>query len=93
MVTLAELRKQVRVEDGETYFNDDLLQCLEAAIDHLASIDVDMEAEPLPPAVKQATLMLAAHFFAHKEATAEEGIRFTPIGVDRLIAPYREVNL
>lgn len=93
MVTLEQLKLQVRVMPEETHSDGELQISLDAAINHLASIDVDMAGDPLPPAITQAVLMLAAHFFGNKEATTAEQIRSTPLGVDRLIAPYREISL
>ena len=93
MVTLEEAKRQVRVTPESTEFDLDLQQCLDAAADHLASIDVDMTVDPLPPALRHAVLMLVGHFFENREATNAEQIRFTPLGVDRLIAPYRGVSL
>ena len=91
MVTLAEAKKHLRVDFDE---DDDAIQkTIEAAVDHLSSIDVDMDADPLPPALHHAVLLLVGHFYLNREATNEEQLRFTPIGVDRLIAPYREMSL
>lgn len=74
-------------------FNDDdalIGRLISAASDHLKSQGVDMNASPLPPAVEQAVLMLVAHFFEHREAMSNFQHYVLDIGVDRLIAPYRE---
>lgn len=43
-----------------------------------------------PPApLVQAVKLLAAHFYEHRLAVAELGMQALPIGVDRLIQPYR----
>ena len=91
MVTLEEAKAHLRVD-----FDDDnsaIEKMLESAVDHLSSIDVDMTADPLPPALNQAVLLLVGHFYMNREATTAEQIRFTPLGVDRLIAPYRGISL
>lgn len=92
MVTLEEAKQHLRVE-GVSDFDARLLLMIDAATDHLQSIDVNMLVTPLPPALHHAVLMLVAHFFEHPEATNDEQLRFTPIGVDRLIAPYKGVSL
>jgi len=92
MVTLEEAKAQLRILEAPDW-DDMLVKMIEAAVDHLRSIDVDMSADPLPPALHHAVLMLVAHFFENAEATSAEQLRFTPIGVDRLIAPYKGVSL
>jgi uncharacterized phage protein (predicted DNA packaging) len=93
VVTLAEAKDHCRVAQ-ETDDQDDMLNgYVAAAQDHLSSIGVDMTAEPLPPALKHAVLMMVAHFYLNAEAVTTERVWFTPIGVDRLIAPYRSVSL
>lgn len=93
MVTLEEAKNHCRIELETADFDGELQIALDAAVDHLKSLNVDMDAVPFPPALKQAVLMLVAHFFENKEAATPEKIWFTPIGVDRLIAPYRRVSL
>lgn len=90
MVALEEAKDHLRVD-----FNTDdwsIQSMIDAAVDHLNSIDVDMAADPLPPALRHAVLLLVGHFYENREATAEQ-LRFTPIGVDRLVAPYKGVSL
>lgn len=91
MVTLEEAKLHVRVIEDD--FDSELLAHIEAAKSHLESIDVDLSADPLPPALHHAILLLVGHFFANREATSAEQLRFTPIGVDRLIAPFKGVSL
>ncbi|MDN5928712.1 MAG: head-tail connector protein [Hyphomicrobiales bacterium] len=87
MATLADAKAFCRVDHDD----DDatLTAMLAAASDHLESIDVDTSSSPVPPAVEHAILMLTAFFYDHREDTdaKPEGV------VDRLISPYREVNL
>tara|TARA_R110000751_G_scaffold180038_1_gene286419 strand:+ start:29214 stop:29492 length:279 start_codon:yes stop_codon:yes gene_type:complete len=90
-ISLADAKLHCHVD-----FNDDDLMLtgyIAAAGDHLGSIGVDMTADPLPDAVRQAQLMLIAHFYGNREATSVDPVKMTEIGVDRLIAPYREINL
>ncbi|MEP4260261.1 MAG: head-tail connector protein [Rhizobiaceae bacterium] len=91
MVELAEAKRHLRV----TFTDDDeLIQAkIDAAVDHLSSVDVDMTVDPLPPALHHAVLLLVGHFYVNTAATTDEQLRFTPIGVDRLIAPYRGMSL
>jgi len=93
MVTLAEAKVHCRLDDDDQGQDDLLVGYISAARDHLSSIDVDTEIEPLPPAIHHAILMLVAHFYQNAEATSEELLQSTPFGVDRLIAPYRSVTL
>lgn len=91
MVTLEEAKAHCRLIEDD--FDGELQIAIAASVDHLASIGVDMASDPLPPALKQATLMLVAHFFENKEAVSDASLRMVPLGVDRLIAPYRSVSL
>ncbi len=87
MITLATAKQFCRVDHDD----DDAVvtAALAAATDHLKSIGVDAETAPVPPAVEQATLMLTAFFYDHRDDTEA-----TPAGmIDRLCAPYREVHL
>ncbi len=94
MVTLAEAKTHVRIFPEQTHFDSEIELAIAAAKDHLSSIDVDMDVEPLPPALHHATLMLVAHFFMNKEAVVVDGsASVVPLGVSRLIAPYRKVSL
>ena len=94
MVTLEEAKAHCRIMPEEIAFDGELQIALDASVDHLRSIDVDMDAVPLPPALKQAVLLLVAHFFANKEAVSyDRPMHVTPLGVARLVAPYRGVSL
>ncbi|HEU4986868.1 MAG TPA: head-tail connector protein [Rhizobiaceae bacterium] len=46
-------------------------------------------ATDVPASIRQAVLMLAAHWYTNREAVAEQGMASIPMGVDALIAPYR----
>ncbi|TNB48989.1 phage gp6-like head-tail connector protein [Martelella lutilitoris] len=88
MVTLAAAKTHLSVD-----FDDDeaaIERFIAAASAHLASIGVDMNADPLPEPLSMAVLMLVGHFYMNREATADAHLIETPLAVDRLIAPYRE---
>lgn len=89
MVTLADAKQHLRVDgDDEDATIDGMI---EAAVDHLASIGCDMQADPMPAALTQAALMLVAHFYDTRGLEAD-GVRLSPVFM-RLVAPYREVAL
>jgi len=91
MITLEVAKAHLRVD-----FDDDdgiIEKMIAAASDHLASIGVDRDATPLPPAVEHAVLLLVGHFFANREAASNPAPVAIAIGVDRLIAPYQQVCL
>ncbi len=91
MADLAAAKAHCRVEHSA----DDavITAMLAAASDHLASVGVDMGADPVPPAVEHAVLMLVAHFYENREAVKDAATVAVALGVDRLIQPYREVCL
>lgn len=91
MVSLAEAKAHLRVVDTD---EDGLIQGLiDAATDHLQSIDVDVSAVPLPPALHHAILLLVGHFFENREAVSDQPVHVLPLGVARLIAPYRSLGI
>lgn len=90
MVTLDEAKSYCRI-NGE---RDDaeVVQAIAAAGDHLKSIGVDIDADPLPPAVRMAWLLLCSHFFDNRSATGKDVFPIA-FGVDRLITPYRSFGV
>ncbi len=87
MVDLAAAKSHCRVDHDDE--DAAITKMIAAASDHLASIGVDMDADPMPPAVEHAVLMLTAYFYDHRDDADVK-----PQGVvDRLIQPYREVCL
>lgn len=91
MVTLAETKAHLRIISND---QDAMIQKqIDSAADHLTSIDVDMSGIPLPPALHHAVLMLVAHFYENAEAVSDTQTYVTPLGVTRLIAPYRRISL
>ena len=89
MVTLEEAKAHLHVLHDDDDATITLM--IEAAVDHLRSIDVDVTADPPPPALRQAVLIFVSHLFndlmAVLEPTAE--MRRPPIAFLRLVAPYR----
>ena len=92
MATLTEAKAHLRVTEAD--FDLEIQGFIDAAVDHLRSIGVDMTATPIPPAIHQATLMLVGHFFdVNRDGTQENDLRTATISINRLVAPYREVSL
>lgn len=73
--------------------NELIERLITAAVDHLKSLGVDTNADPLPPAIEQAAMMLVANFYKYREAMSDYEHFSLDIGVDRLIAPYREHSI
>lgn len=87
MVDLAAAKVHCRVDHDDE--DAAITAMIAAASDHLASIGVGMDADPMPPAVEHAVLMLTAFFYDHRDDADAK-----PQGVvDRLVLPYREVSL
>lgn len=51
------------------------------------------DASSVPEELKLAVLMLAAHFYENRAGAAAERVFATPLAVDALIAPWREMRL
>ena len=94
MISPEEAKAHCRFATDDDHFDGELQISIDASVGHLKSIDIDMDADPLPPALKQAVLLLVAHFMDNKEAVTRDGpTHVTPFGVARLVAPYRKVTL
>lgn len=65
---------------------------IEAAEDHVASTGVAF-ATPVQPAVRHAVLLIVSHFYNNREAVTAEAVNAMPLGVNALLAPYRENTL
>lgn len=90
MPTLAEAKTHLRVDHAE---EDAAIQrMIDGALDHMRSIDVDVTADPLPPALHQAALILTATFYDNRGSDMEAAVRVPP-AFFRLVAPYRRVTL
>lgn len=91
MVTLEKAKAHMRVDAPDE--DEGIVLMIDAAVDHLQSIDVDMTVDPLPPALHHAVLLLVAHFYDNREVMTEGTVKIMPFGLSRLIAPYRKVSL
>lgn len=89
-ISMEEVRSHCRTRDIH-YFDMELEIALAASIDYLRSIDVDVDRNPTPPALKQAILIMVTHLFELKQFGID--LKFLPLGVDKLTAPYRKVSL
>lgn len=49
------------------------------------------DASAVPPALKVAIMLLASHWYEHREGAEDVDVRSVPLAVDRLITPYRRV--
>lgn len=66
----------------------------------LNGIEIDVvagygeEGDAVPAPLRQAVLMLVGHWFARREAVlAEPGLATAPLGVERVLAPFRALAL
>lgn len=93
MLTLAAAKQQLNLTDEDA--DDDALitRLIAAASAHLSALGVNMTADPLPADVEHAALMLLAHFYENREAMTETPLAKVSIGVDRLIAPYKDISV
>ena len=91
MISLAFAKYHLRVEHSD---DDSMIQSyIDASLDWLSKVDVDTSADPLPASVCQAALLMVAHFYENREAVGYVKLAPLPMGVDTLIAPYREHRL
>ena len=89
MVTLEEAKRHLRVLHDDD--DAEIVAMIEAATDHLRSIDVDVAVAPPPPALRHATLLIVGTWFDHRADAADPALRPVPHGVSALVAPYRRV--
>jgi len=89
-VPLATVKEHLRLETDDE--DTTLVIYLAAAEGHLASVGVDMEADPMPAPLMAAVLLLTGHLYENREASGTTPLAALPMGVDRLIAPYREAT-
>ena len=94
-LTIAQVKAYCDAADFSD--DDDLLADLQVAAethvkDHLRrDLDVEMSGvwpEPCLMAVK----LLVAHWYLHREAVSEKAVQEVPLGVTRLLAPYRDLS-
>lgn len=92
MITLAEARDHLAfTEDLGTADDAMISRLITAAVQHFASIGVDMAADPLPAPLHQAALMLVVRLYENR-GDATEASPLDPV-INRLVAPFREIVL
>lgn len=87
-VTVPELKAQLNIDHD---LDDALLSHqIEAAEAHVASFIGASLPDPLPAAIRQAVLMLAAYWYETRETAQAGGAPFVvPFGVHDLLQPHR----
>lgn len=90
-ITLEQVKHQCRIDHDD---EDELLESyMAAAYDYVERFTSVENIEP-SPAINQACLMLVAHWYANREATANNMVvAKTPFGVDFLLQPYRRMGV
>lgn len=88
VATLTEVKAHLRIEhdDDDAVLNG----CLAAAEDYMARIGCPVAADPVPPVLRIAAIMLIAAWYDGNPDLA--GGRKVPAGFDALIASVREVQ-
>lgn len=104
LTPLSLLRAQTYTDDcpgasGEGYHGDDAyLQTLLDAAEEWVCLSTHREltelcdAHGLKPSVRHAVLMLAAHWYAQREAAVGGTMSPAPYGVSALLAPFRRLS-
>ena len=96
-VDIDTVKKHVRADDGN--YDDELLTSyLEVAEDVVISQTyrpvedlLGMNYGEFPPMLRQAVIMLVAHWYNQREDSAAVQYRQVPFGVDALIKPYQRL--
>jgi uncharacterized phage protein (predicted DNA packaging) len=92
-VTVDEARAYLRLEgEEEAAMIADLIRAARLHVEQATGMALD-DATQLPAPLRQAMLMLVAHWFMAREAAAETHLEPVPHGVAALIAPYRRLRL
>ena len=89
LITLAEFKDHARImhddEDTEIQIKVDAANAYVSGF-----LSVEDEAAYDPPAdIKQATLMIAAHWFENRENTYAGSLETVPLDAEQIIANYR----
>lgn len=91
MITLAEAREHLAFTDDLGTADDAMIaRLIDAAVQYLSAIGVDMAADPLPAPLHQVALMIVARLYENRGEA--EASTLDPV-INRLIAPYREIAL
>lgn len=103
VVSLDDIKIQVRVIENEDWFDDELLQKITAAqshIERLLGFKLDDVTYPttdgvtypstVPAALRECVLQLAAHWFEHREAVGiGDSAQVMPLGVEDVVREFR----
>lgn len=96
IVTIAEYKAHNYIEHNE--FDPLLTGYIEAAQDHVervigykfAETYGGTDQDPVPPALKQAVILLASHWWENRAAASgENALRQVPLGVADILREYR----
>lgn len=90
IVNMFEAKCHLRVDSCDE--DDTILALCLAAGDYLARIGCDTAADPVPPSLKLAALLLVGHWFFNREAADRDPPAEIALGVSALTAPLREVS-
>lgn len=87
-VSLPDLKAHLNLDHD---LDDDLLTLkLDAAEEHVAAIiGAPIPADPVPATIRQAILMLAAHWYENREAALPGAPFAVPFGVHDLLQSHR----
>ncbi|WP_445222116.1 head-tail connector protein [Bradyrhizobium sp. Pa8] len=89
-LTLADAKAHLRVSfDSEDTYIQPLI---DAAESYIESIGVTISTPP-QPAVLHAVRLLVSHWYSNRDAATTEPPKAIALGVDTLLAPFREINI
>lgn len=89
-VDLADMKAHLRVSfDSEDTYIQSLIDAAESYVD---SIGVGFDS-PVQDAVLHAIRLMVGHWYSNREAATEAPPKAIAMGVDMLLAPFREFSL
>lgn len=96
IVTYQDVRNHIGLteDNGDEMLSQDKSDAAQNHIERLLGFKIEErfggeDQEPIPPALKEAVLQLAAWWFTNREAATDLDKRL-PFGVDEIINEYRE---
>lgn len=99
-LTFALIKAQLRLDDGQADAERDLLEMYgEAAEDTVLNTcrrtitDIFEEYGCVPKAIVQASLMLVANSYQHREPASPQNLYSVPYTFDLLLKPYMRLTL
>ena len=90
IVTLADAKAHCLIDTADQ--DAHITAIIAAAEDYLTRIGCDTAADPVPPSLKLAALLLVSHWLENREAAWSEPAREMAFAVSALTAPLREVS-